>query len=432
MPTSSPQKKHKLCDSMVRNMLSTYQALSQDALPSFNSDYFQMLAAKCVGEPLPVSGTVSISFNNVVNGELSVLPMITMRGIKAFFDCDPNLIIEHSTYLHEGELTLRNGSYLYKKNHNLNKDDYPIAGFFKGKYGGKLIIGYVTRQEVLTLLPVHFHHQEDTILMMMHEMAIYRALYRLDTSLMTPFLRDFIEWHDIRNFFLFNSQGHAPQAFNAALKVIRSRKDILSRVSSLWSISFDRESVYLAHAIGRLAAKHNMSIEKVEEQSYKLSYLCAGMNLSVNPSSGRIYLFDRVGFDSSLNPILDIVVAESVRGKLARAYASAGLKSHFSELVFSGDTFKFNGSRVTKHTREDYATPCGEFIGAYSSIAFIDESSITVFLDASHFKAIASQSDNPAWNNEFFYRMCLKEALKEALLKTDWSAKSYTHKSRFI
>lgn len=431
MTLNDTKESAPLNNAMVHNMMSTYFALSNNVLKHFHSSYFDMVV---VEKSIKSKGKnpVTASMEKVASGVQSVLPIVNLAGIRAFKHADPHLKVTHSTLVYRGELSICDGQFYYNEDDTQTDTSKSVGAFFKGDYGSQTIFGYASREEVLDLIPITHQEDEQNTLFIMHEMAIYRALYRLDHAILSPFIKEYLQWHDIRNFFIFNSYGYDQNAFMTALDTINTRRDVLCRTSSLWRETFEREAIYLAHAIAKMAERHGFPNERVQQEAYSLSYFCAGMDQSINPSSGSIYLCANEEFKSNSVVGITLVIAESVRGKLARAFSSAGLKSHFTQLVYKGDKFKFNGERVTQHVREDHTAPKGELVGAYCYLQFIDESTVTVFLDAAHFKMLADSSDNSAWHNCFFERMCMKEVLKEALNKADWNKKQFIHKSRFV
>ncbi|EJO2025799.1 recombinase RecT [Vibrio parahaemolyticus] len=362
-------------------------------------------------------------FNSKMLNEYFVMPVISAGGLSFIRDNTEHLKVTAHNLLREDTISLNH--------HSLVKSETPssmrITGcMFCGEYRGNPIYGYVSIDEALALAGLSEITDMRIINALLFETAMYRAMQRVDRVLLPEHFIQFQELHELRNFVHFRSNTFNHEAFKAASEVISSREDYLRATSKVWNRDFHAQLTFLSFSIAELAGKRNVPLDEIRLITYKTAGDAASENANMSPINGSHYLLALTDEESQT---LSVVVRETVNGRLKRCYEKAGLEHVKADAVYSNDDFDFDSKQPVRHLTSSYNNlngKRGNFIGAYCSLVFNDQSIHSEFVDSQEILEIAECSEIDTWEGIFADRMSIKHAISSALSTCDWDHKTPT------
>ncbi|KJG37703.1 hypothetical protein UA32_12125 [Photobacterium angustum] len=405
----------------IVEMLSEYQGHSSLLI---NQDFEFIF---CPKESIQYQATDSLTSQDLEHFDIT--PILTTSGMIKIRESDSNLIIKrHSLY--DDKLTYENVNGLISAN---NDDDHLDncdchGAIFHAFYNEISIYGIANREECLSLIPASLQSNEKVVKSVMFETAMYRAFQRLNMSLVSNEIKCFVSLHELRNFTTFHHHNFDENIFSTVSAVVDSRSDYLMTLSKNWSSNFQTEKSYFSYALTKIAVEHNLSVNDVKDEAYRLSEEVAFSGHSLSPVRGGIYIGCSVDEQGSIS----IYTSETVNGKVERCYAQAGLTGIFAENIYEkdeclvGDSVHFKSKAFTHSQRSN-----GEYVGVFAQLTFKDKSQHHVFIDKKEIYELANISTSDTWNGVFFERMAIKSAIKQAIDSCNWSAKYCGNSTRY-
>lgn len=372
------------------------------------------------------AGTISEISAEQLN-DYFVLPVFTGKGLRRIRESDTYLNTVYHNFIYDNVVTLHENAFS-----TTTATDKQVTGaIFSGSYAGEPIKGYVTVDEIKAVLVGNSSSDLPAIKSLLLEAALYRAIQRLDQTLLSKPLVFLKYVHELRNFNYFSDTSIDSDIFKEINSIIGSRSDYLKSVSTLWRDSFNAEMHFLSYSLTDIAIKHNLDMAEIKLQAYKLCADSAQLNRSINPVAGEIYIL--VTSNNEKQGKVHLSVQETVKGRLDRCFAKAGLKSVQADIVYSDDEFSFEAKGESIHNVPNYNTASrGYRIGSYACLKFVDGTYMSTFIDETNLLEIAEYSGIDTWNGIFADRMCIKHAISVGLAECDWNHKSIIHQSAYL
>lgn len=361
------------------------------------------------------------SFSACLLDQYKVIPVVNEVGIKFVRDSTDHLtVIKHS--LVYDEVVALDAHSLKKVGTASNST---IRGcIFSGEYRDEPIYGYISTDEVLSILSMDRVTDIRLIQSMLFETSLYRAMQRIDRALLPGHFTEFQEIHELRNFIQFRKDLFSHDAFLSASKVVSSREDYLMAVSPVWRRNFHAQMTYLCFALAELAGGQHLEINEVVRLAYICSSDAASQDADLSPINGSHYLLALTDDESNK---LSVAVRETVNGKLKRCYDNAGLLNVKADVVYSTDIFEFDSSKGVRHRASNFNNLFGnrgDPLGAYCTLTFHDLTQMTEFVDIHELTEVADCSGVETWGGLFADRMKIKHAISTALSACSWDHKS--------
>lgn len=396
-----------------------------------NSDYAFIACknAKSIHEPVQHLNLTASSINDI-----QYFPIFYANGLRKVIQSESRLSLNVLRVVDSNTVSLKNNKLSLAPHQADEEWSHAICS---GMWQDTPIYGYVSKAEVLELIPEHSRTHKTTAQLVGIETAFYRAIQRLNHGLFGKVMQEFLSIHHLRNFQQFIESDFSHDAFSTAVGVINSRKDYLTNLSSLWSQYFERERTYLAFSLSRHSVQYDLSKQDVQMLAYRLASDAAELNLSLDPVYGHSYVgaFENVDECESDNKDgkPSFVIAETTHGRLDRCYKQANLKSIRCDVVYEQDSFEIKDGMMVEHDQPAFnSDKKGAVAGSYASLIFTDGTISNVFLSASDLKEIAELSNVDTWHSVFSQRMMCKQALMEALRNCDWNQKHIIHRSLYL
>ena len=348
-----------------------------------------------------------------------VLPVFTQEGITKVRTSIKGLNITTHKLVRSHDVTIFDGILCDRS----TAKELEITGsYFSGSFRGSFVYGYVSVDEIKAMSKLDTFKDIGLLKSLLLETSLYRAFQRVDHALLSEEFKQFKYIHDLRNFTQFRSSNINDDLYIAISEVINSRKDYLISVSRLWRKSFSAQMSFLSYSLAEVASKYNLTKSITLMYAYKLAGEVAMADTNLSPVSGDSYILALVDPDSAK---VELVIKETVVGRLKRCYSKASLKSVRADVVYDSDKFVFNSKEPCEHATDNYNdTSRGDITGSYCTLTFNDNTHISVYVEAHELDSIALCSGLDVWNGPFSERMKIKQAISSALSLCDWSYKS--------
>lgn len=421
--TPSVKPNHLTFQNFSDAVIETLDEFQKHSCLLFNEDYEFISVSKNSDGSTP--DALSICSSDLEFYELS--PMLTSNGLKRVRNSDHNLDVTlHTTFGGNKHFCFKNQSFHLLGPATLNQM-HGEGVVFQATYNNRNIYGTVTRDECCQLLPKGFHDNKNVILSIMYETAMYRAFQRMDYRLLSKEIQSFITLHELRNFLTFHNHNYDTDIFSQICSTIDGRSDYLQTLSKAWKENYQAEKSFFALGLTKLVIEHNLTAQQATNYAYSLSEEAAFSNHSLSPIRGGIY----IGISESEQGLTPYI-GETVNGKVARCFATAGLLDVFAENVYENDeclmdeTINFSSQNFTEQTRKQ-----SQYVGVFAELTFVDKSKHSVFIGKDEIYELASNANSDTWQGVFFERMSIKTAIKQAIDGCNWSNKYCNNSSRY-